>query len=54
MAEVGDNDLWQSCRLGVAVVSNETAHADRQLASIVKAVRQESEAFLVDYEIEML
>lgn len=54
VAEVGDNDLWQSCRLGVAVVSNETAHADRQLASIVKAMRQEPEAFLVDYEIEML
>jgi uncharacterized protein len=54
VAEVGDNDLWQSCRLGVAVVSNESAHADQQLAAIIKAVRQETEAFLVDYEIEMV
>lgn len=52
VAEVGDNDLWQSCRLGVAVVSNLHAHADSQLTAIVKAVQQEKEAFLVDYEIE--
>lgn len=54
VAEVGDNDLWQSCRLGVAVVSNEAAHADQQLAAIVRSLRQETEAFLVDYEIEMV
>jgi uncharacterized protein YlxP (DUF503 family) len=52
VAEVGDNDLWQSCRLGVAVVSNQQTHADSQLTTIVKAVQQEREAFLVDYEIE--
>jgi len=52
VAEVGDNDLWQSCRLGVAVVSNLQTHADSQLTTIVKAVQQEQEAFLVDYEIE--
>jgi uncharacterized protein len=53
VAEVGDNDLWQSCRLGVAVVSNQTGHADSQLAAIVKVMQQEREAFLVDYEIEI-
>ncbi len=53
VAEIGDNDLWQSCRLGVAVVSNQTGHADSQLAAVVKTVQQEREAFLVDYEIEI-
>lgn len=53
VAEVGDNDKWQICRLGAAVVSNRSDHADSQLAAIVRAVQQEPQAFLVDYEIEI-
>lgn len=53
VAEVGDNDKWQICRLGAAVVSNRSDHADSQLAAIVRSVQQESQAFLLDYEIEI-
>lgn len=53
-AEVGDNDKWQICRLGAAVVSNRSDHADRMIASIVRMVEREPEAVLVDYEVEML
>jgi uncharacterized protein YlxP (DUF503 family) len=51
---VGDNDKWQLCRLGAAVVSNRTDHADSQMSSIVKMVEREQEIFLVDYETEII
>ncbi|MEZ5359227.1 MAG: DUF503 domain-containing protein [Candidatus Zixiibacteriota bacterium] len=54
IAEVGDNDKWQLCRLGASVVSNRADHADSCLAAIVNAVEQEHALFLVDYEIEIL
>lgn len=53
IAEVGDNDKWQICRLGVAVVSNRSDHANSLLTSIVKSVEREHEMVLVDYEIEI-
>jgi uncharacterized protein YlxP (DUF503 family) len=54
VAEVGDNDKWQICRLGVAVVSNRGDHANSMLSHIVKAIEREPESVLVDYEIELL
>lgn len=53
VAEVGDNDKWQACTLGVAVVSNRTDHADSQLAAVVKMVQREPELFIIDYGIEV-
>ena len=52
-AEIGDQDKWQICRLGVAVVSNRSDHANSQLSSIIRLVEREQEMFLVDYDIEI-
>jgi len=52
-AEVGDNDAWQLCRIGVAVVSNQSDHAHSQLSSVVRLMEQEREAVMVDYDIEI-
>ena len=54
ICEVGDNDKWQSCSLGVAVVSNRSDHANSQLTAIVKAIEQNHDTFIVDYQIEIL
>lgn len=54
VAEVGENDKWQLCRLGAAVVTNRSDHADRMIASIVRMVEREPEAILVDYDVEIL
>lgn len=54
IAEVGDNDKWQICRLGAAVVSNRGDHVNSQLSSIVRAIERETETVLVDYEIEII
>lgn len=54
VAEVGDNDKWQISRLGVAVVSNRSDHANSLLSKIVKSIDREPESVLVDYDIELL
>ena len=53
LAEVGDNDKWQTCRLGVAVVSNRSDHVHSQISAIVRMVEREQEMFVVDYSIEV-
>ena len=53
VAEVGDNDKWQICRLGAAVVSNRSDHAHSLLSAIVRAVEREATVVLVDYDIEI-
>ncbi len=53
VAEVGNNDLWQRCRLGVAVVSNERAFADQVLSKVVSLVAEDRRAVLLDYQVEI-
>lgn len=53
-AEVADNGKWQKAVLGVACVSNSSRHADEMLSKVVDLVRQEGEAILLDYKIELL
>lgn len=53
VAEVGENDRWQLCRLGVAVVSNRSDHAHSSLSAVVKQVEREPELFITDYETEV-
>ena len=52
VAEVGDNELWQRCRLGVAVVSNERVFADQVLSKVVSLVAEDRRAVLLDYQVE--
>ncbi len=53
VAEIGENDKWQICRLGVAVVSNRSDHANSQLTTVVKAIERDQAVVLVDYDIEI-
>lgn len=53
VAEVGENDLWQRCRLGVAIVSNERAFADQVLSKVVSFVAEDRRAVLLDYQLEI-
>ena len=55
IAEVDDNDSWQLATLGIACVSNDTAHANSILSHVVDFIAQaHRDAELVDYEIEIL
>lgn len=40
VAEVEDNDLWQSAGIGVSCVSNEAVHAAKMLESVVEWIER--------------
>ncbi|WP_322494440.1 DUF503 domain-containing protein [Chloroflexus sp.] len=55
VAEVDDQNRWQSAVLGVAVVATDQVHAQRQLQAVVSFIeRQRPDCPLLTYEIEML
>jgi len=55
IAEVDDNDVWQSATLGIACVSNDAAHANSILSHVVAFIEQANhDAELIDYQIEIL
>ena len=53
VAEVGENDRWQICELGIAAVSNRTDHAHQCLEAVIKTIGREHEMFIVDYHVEV-
>jgi uncharacterized protein len=55
VAEVEEQDAWQTAVLGLVVVSNEAGHAARQIDRIVDAIEQTRlDAEVVDRQIEIL
>lgn len=54
ISEVGNQDLWQRATLGVAVVSNEIAHVNQMLDTVIRTIEANGEADLIDYSIEIL
>lgn len=52
IAEVGDNDLWQRCTLGIAVVANERKFIDSVLDQIENYVASRPEVIITDSERE--
>ena len=54
IAEVGDNDLWQSAVLGVAAVGNDPAYVQGLLSRVVQWIDEHRlDAVVADYEIEL-
>ncbi len=54
VAEVEKQDLHQSARLGVAVVSTDRAFANRVLSKVVERVERDPSCQLQDYSLELL
>ena len=55
IAEVEDQDLWQSLTLGISCVSNSAPHANEILSKAVNFIENNRfDAELVDYEIEII
>jgi uncharacterized protein YlxP (DUF503 family) len=55
IAEIDDNDLWQSSTLGIVCVGNNGRHVNEVLSKVaefVEAIRGDAE--ILDYEIELL
>ena len=55
VAEVGDQDLWQSAALGICCVSNDKRYTSEVLSKVVDfIVSSRFEVEILDYEIEIL
>jgi uncharacterized protein len=54
VAETDHQDLWQRARISVAVISNDSRHANQQCNEIARFALSRLGPDLADYQIEML
>ncbi|MBM7855381.1 uncharacterized protein YlxP (DUF503 family) [Desulfohalotomaculum tongense] len=54
IAEVDGHDIWQRSTLGVACVSNETAHAQSMLSNVAKFIENQGTAEIISISTEIL
>ncbi|MFN2582226.1 MAG: DUF503 domain-containing protein [Candidatus Dormibacteria bacterium] len=54
VAEVGDQDLWQSAVIGVACVSADTRHADEMCQKILRFVDGNADALVTGSRFELV
>jgi uncharacterized protein YlxP (DUF503 family) len=53
VAEVGDNDLWQKARVGVALVGNDSQLLNTRLSQIMKFVENQYQVEIIDSQVEL-
>ena len=54
VAEVGDQNLWQSAVIGVACVSADTRHADEMCQKILRFVEANADALVTMSRFELV
>jgi uncharacterized protein YlxP (DUF503 family) len=52
VAEVGDNDLWQKARIGVALVGNDAQLLNSRLQQIMQFIENQHLAEIIDSQVE--
>ncbi|NMB33860.1 MAG: DUF503 domain-containing protein [Clostridium sp.] len=52
VAEVELNDKWKNAVIGISCISNETAHVDSMMASMVNFIENDTRVVLSDYSTE--
>jgi uncharacterized protein YlxP (DUF503 family) len=53
IAEVADNDQWQSASLAIAVVSNDKRFANQVLSKVVDFIEATRDSVVDDYRLSM-
>jgi uncharacterized protein len=53
VAEVGDNDLWQKARIGVALVGNDSQLLSTRLQNIMTFMENQHLAEIIDSQVEL-
>ena len=53
VAEVGDNDLWQKARIGVALVGNDSQFLNTRLQQIMTFIENQYLAEIIDSQVEL-
>jgi len=54
VAEVGDQDLWQSAVIGIVCVSESSRHADAMCQKVLSFVGDEGEAIVLGSRFELV
>ena len=54
VAEVGDQDLWQSAVIGVVCVSSNARHADEMCQKILRFVEANADALVTNSRFELV
>ncbi|WP_455258489.1 DUF503 domain-containing protein [Peptoniphilus asaccharolyticus] len=54
IAEVGDNDLWQSAIIGMAIVSNDIKYADEVMDKCIDFIDAFGEVEIVEIDVEYI
>ncbi|MBV9100658.1 MAG: DUF503 domain-containing protein [Candidatus Dormibacteraeota bacterium] len=54
VAEVGDQDLWQSAVIGVACVSSDGRHADEMCQKVLRFVDANADALVTGSRFELV
>lgn len=52
VAEIGDQDIWRSALLGVAVISDDSAYANGVISRVQDLIQNRSEAIMTHCELE--
>jgi len=53
VAEVGDNDLWQKAKIGVALVGNDRQLLEARLQHIMNYMENQHLAEIIDSQVEL-
>jgi uncharacterized protein YlxP (DUF503 family) len=54
VAEVGDQDLWQSAVLGIVCISGDGRHADEMCQKVLRFVDDHGEALVLNSRFELV
>ena len=54
IAEVGNQDVWQSLHIGISAVGSDKPYMDGLMAKVINAVDKMNLAEIVDYKTEIL
>ncbi|MBI5685688.1 MAG: DUF503 domain-containing protein [Verrucomicrobia bacterium] len=54
VAEIGEQDLWQSGRLGIVTISNEQQHANEVLSKVAGFVERFDGTVMQDYRTQFI
>jgi len=54
VSEIGYHDSWERVLIGIAIVTNESRVAHRNLSRVVEFIKNKKELFLIDSEIEVI
>jgi uncharacterized protein YlxP (DUF503 family) len=54
ISEVGDNDLWQRCQIGICTVGNDRRHINSSLDKVIDFIEKMNLVEMVRTEMEII